>query len=1209
MSKSSHLIILAALAVLALSSRSHAAEENRPVVAAAGMKAMFAQPPPSSRPWCYWYWMAGNITRDGILADLNGFDKVGIGGLFIMDIGEKIPAGNIIYRSPEWWDLFSFACAEASKRNIKVSFHCPGWSASGGPWITPEMGMQEVVWSETTLEGGKPYKQALPAPASRLDYYREIAVVAFPQLPGDHPLPKPSLIAPDGKVLQMGPKESRFPAEFDLVYPHPVTARGMFIRSGQWNSSDATLSYWDEKGQAFINVTRYGRSPTGPFSSKVGAAAFEPVTASKFRLTFHNAKEPSLISVELTGGSRISKWTNKAGYADAVHDSVFADTLGAGETEQKNGDAIPSDKIIDLSSKMDAQGVLTWTPPPGQWTVLRFGHTPTGIHVEPTPRGGKGLECDKLSVEAVNFHYDKCVTPVLERLGPKLVKDSLMYYHVDSYEASWQTWTRDFRKNFTNLRGYDLLKFLPCLTGRMVVDSNQSERFLWDYRRTISDLFAGAHYRQLAKRCAADGIRFSSEPYTGPFESLQVGNQIDHPMIEFWTYYTARNREKGIPFKSAIFAGHTNERPIIGAEAFTSENGWVEHPYNIKALGDLAYAEGVNRFVLHVSAHQPWTDEHLKPGMTCGGNGTHFDRGNTWWKNGAPEYIGGYLSRCQAVLQQGEPQADVLYLQSEDSPSTYGPFLPKLPNGYEYDACSAEILARLKVVQGRLVLPKGKSYRYLVLPPNKRLTLGPLKHLVALAEKGAQIIGPVPNVSPSLGDAGKTAEFSAASQALSKWVRAERTFEGILAKDALPPAFAYDQNETYILRAAHRKIADMEVFFVANASELGGNIDCRFRVSGKIPELWYPDTGRIEECAFYEDKDGVTRIPITFAPSGSLFVVFRNGKPGLHVNRMEASESSNSLVITKAVYQGVKNPGLDVTQPLRERLQGNRLTVENFNSLGGDPEPYVVKTLTVDFEYNGKADRIVIKDGATLVLPSEAGANPSQEILRNKDGVFFRAFQEGNYQFALSDGTSKTVAVPRKLPPTEIKGPWKLEFPKGWGAPEQAEFPNLVSWPEHADEGIKYFSGTATYTNSFMIDNPNTRLKLDLGRVEVIAKVTLNGQSLGVLWKPPFVYDLSGKVQAGENKLQVEITNLWPNRLIGDENYPDDSTPDGSWLKGGVPAIPEWIKKAEPRPEPRRLTFTTCKHWKKGDPLLPSGLLGPVMLHAYEDIPITGDQR
>ncbi len=1117
--KSSHTLTALLWAFSAITSSVYSVETPSvgPSPAASPLEQGFSNPPSSARPWCYWYWMKGNISREGIVADLDGFAKVGIGGLFLLNIGGDGPLGTVNYGTPQWWELFSFAVAEAAKRDIKVSFHCPGWSASGGPWITPDRAMQEVVWSETVVEGGKPYQAVLPQPPSRLDYYREIAVIAFPQLPDDEPLPSPKYVAPDGKELRLGSGNSGFPPEFDIVYPRPVTVRSLFIRTGQWSNFDATLSYWNEAEGAFKTVTRCRHTPTGPFSEKIGAAAFDAVKADKFRITFNKTQNPALVALELSGGSRISKWPRKAGYANCSGGiDVAIDKLEAGETREAQGSVIARDSIIDLSGKTDPAGRLDWTPPPGRWSVLRFGYTPTGISVFPPPPGGSGLECDKLSVETANYHYDQCVTPVLKQLGPDLVKSSLMYYHVDSYEASWQTWTRDFRRNFTDLRGYDLLSFLPCLTGRAVGDTAQSERFLWDFRATISDLFATAHYQQLARRCADDGIRFSTEPYVGPFRALQIGDTADHPMVEFWADTNPRQPGLMTPYKAGIFSGHVNERTIIGAEAFTSEDGWDQHPYSIKALGDWNYCAGVNRFVLHVSAHQSLIGEHLKPGLTCGGNGTHFDRNNTWWEQGAPEFIKGYLSRCQFLLQQGEPLADVLYFQGDESPSHYGPFEPKLPVGYHFDACTIEVLARMKVVDGNLVLPKGKSYRYLVLPANRRMTLASLQVISELAKQGARIVGAEPEGSPSEGDAAKAGDFAALAQDLGGRVLARSSFEPVLARDGLAPDFAYNGNSGMILHATHRRVGDLDLYFVANASAIAGVADCRFRVAGKSVELWHPDTGRIEPCALYEDEGGITRVPLSFDPSGSLFVVFRPGASKVHATQVSKVE------------------------------------------------------------------------------------NTFPEILTRSDAkLFLQSSQGGDYTVALSDNSKATVSLPPVPAPVEISGPWTVTFPQGWGAPEKATFDKLLSWPDHRDEGIKYFSGTAAYSCEFSVKEVAPIVHLDLGRVEVIARVTLNGHPLGVLWKPPFVFDVSGKLRNGVNELKVEITNLWPNRLIGDENYPDDCTPDGSWVKMHLPAWPEWLKKGESRPEKRRLTLTTYKHWKQGDPLLPSGLLGPVRLVTY----------
>jgi hypothetical protein len=181
-------------------------------------------------------------------------------------------------------------------------------------------------------------------------------------------------------------------------------------------------------------------------------------------------------------------------------------------------------------------------------------------------------------------------------------------------------------------------------------------------------------------------------------------------------------------------------------------------------------------------------------------------------------------------------------------------------------------------------------------------------------------------------------------------------------------------------------------------------------------------------------------------------------------------------------------------------------------------------------------------------------------------------------------------------------------FPAGWGAPPEIHLDKLLSWPEHSDARVRYFSGTATYKTSFaaLEVDADCKIFLDLGRVEVIAEVWLNGKSLGTLWKPPFDCEVTGLLRAKANDLEVRVTNLWPNRLIGDEQFPDDCAADGSWRKGVIPAWPEWLKTGKPRPEPRRLTFCTWKHWGQDDALLPSGLLGPVTLRQMKRAKIAG---
>jgi hypothetical protein len=1161
----------------------------------------FTNPPAEAKPWLYWYWMNGNVSREGIRADMQAFADVGIGGAITFDIG-IFPAGTVTNRSREWYDLVKFATTEAAKHGIKMGFHSPGWSASGGPWITPELGMQELTWSETVVEGPRELATAtLLQPRTHLDFYRDAAVIAFPTPAGDEPLPKPQLTDTDGKPLAAN--AATLPAEFDLVFSQPVEVRSAFVRVARATGAfTAELSAFDKSDGKSRPAAKFRSHLCGPFSANIGSASFVPVRARKFRLAFVGRKIHERVVVEqleLCSGYRLPDWTSKAGFAtDRVdHRPTTPAPLST--------DVIAPEKIMDIT------GRKTWSVPAGRWTILRLGHTPTGVHIAPAPLGGDGLECDKLSCEVADFHYDKCVTPVLREFGPELTKQTVAYYHVDSYEAGWQNWSAKFPQEFHARRGYDLLKYLPAVTGRVVGDLVTTEKFLWDFRRTIGDLYADNHYGQLAKRCHDDGIAFSTEPYGGPFECLQVGVRADHPMVEFWL--PTKPQGKKITFHG-VSAGHTAGRNIIGAESFTSgppEEKWNSHPFSLKALGDFIYCCGVNRFVIHTSAQQPLVGDHFRPGFTCGQNGIHFDRANTWWQHGAKEWAS-YLARCQSLLQTGEHVADVLYFQGNDCPDGIGPFDPPLPDGYDFDACNSEVLEKLRVKNGWLMLPGGKSYRYLVLPRDGRITLASLRKIASLVKDGARIIGEFPKESPSLADDARGDEYDQLKKELTGRMRPKTPFNAILAADKLPPDFDFNETSGLVLHSIHRRAGDTDIYFVASASPRAGVADCRFRVSGKNPELWKADSGTPEPCPVFEQAGDVTRIPLRFDPAGSVFVVFRPGAAKVHatgVERVGEAGAPPSVLTIRSANYGPPNDvrrTVDVTKKISSRIENGKLKLRNFEQLAGDPAPGVVKLLRVEYELDGKSGVAMASDGEELRIPAPDEHLPPFELRDNGGKLELRAWKTGGYRVALSDGRTPALAIASVPAPQTIAGPWSVEFPAGWGAPAKITLPQLASWTEHSDPGVKYFSGTATYRTAFQsaIHNSKSQIILDLGRVEVIAEVWLNGKALGTLWKPPFRCDVTDTLRDGENDLEIRVTNLWPNRLIGDEQFPDDCVLKGAWRGGGIRAWPDWILKNQPRPEPRRQTFFTWKHWAKDDALLPSGLLGPVTLNTVETVEV-----
>ncbi len=233
--------------------------------------------------------------------------------------------------------------------------------------------------------------------------------------------------------------------------------------------------------------------------------------------------------------------------------------------------------------------------------------------------------------------------------------------------------------------------------------------------------------------------------------------------------------------------------------------------------------------------------------------------------------------------------------------------------------------------------------------------------------------------------------------------------------------------------------------------------------------------------------------------------------------------------------------------------------------------------------------------------PPESGPAPSIELTRSAGGgIEALVRQPGAYVLETAAGKSLSVDIASVPAPIEITGPWDVRFAPGGGAPQHVTLEKLISWSEHPDPGVRYFSGTATYRKTFSAPSglpaAGRRWFLDLGDVQVMARVKLNGKDLGILWKPPYRVEITAAARGGDNLLEVEVVNLWVNRLIGDEQLPEDSDRNPN---GTLKAWPRWLQEGKPSPT-GRYTFTSWRLWKKNDPLQPSGLLGPVRLLAAE---------
>lgn len=1001
----------------------------------------------------YWFWLNGNITKEGITADLEAMKRVGIGGALIMEVDQGVPLGPVSFAGSKWRQLFRHVLSEAQRLGLEINMNDDaGWNGSGGPWIRPDVAMQKLVWSETTVDGGAPITIKVQKPLVVGGYYKDVAVQAIP--------------------VEFTPEiENR-------------EGKSALVRND---------------------------IQTGPISSRL--------------------------------------------------------------------DGIPAAQVINL--KLESDGAVKWTPPAGKWTILRFGHTLTGAENAPAPASGRGLECDKLSKAGIEAQFKGLIQKLVAD-SPSRVGKSFVATHIDSWENHSQNWTPKFREEFRRLRGYDPTPYLPVMTGRIVLSEDISERFLWDVRRTVADLiqenYAG-HMHQLA---AKYGLKLTIEAYgDAVMDDMAYAGRADEPMAEFWSWpgnFTAGT------VAQMVSAAHVYGKPIIGAEAFTAGDGekWRYHPATLKALGDWAFCEGINRFVFHRYAMQPWIG--IRPGMGMGPWGVHYERTQTWWELTRPWHH--YLSRCQFLLRQGKPVVDLLYLTPEGAPSSFT--APSNQGGYRADACPSEVvLQRLSVKSGKLMLPDGMTYQALVLPGG-RMTPKLLVKVEALARQGAKVYSsPITAKSPSLeGYPNADQKVKASVERLWKNRFVQESSPDVLKKIGIQPDFISNHGLNFI----HRRVGTSDLYFVSNPKSRAVQAQCTFRAKG-IAEVWDPETGTGHPVATKTNRNGTTSISLYFTPSQSTFVVFRSEKRDETAIKELVIAATNNLPVSilKATWgpQGDETRTKDVTSLVVSFLKKGE---EEFRvsdlAVMGDPAYGVVKTLTVDYLVGDNLQRTSAKDPETfrLNLPDD----PAPTVERNASDLRVRSTQavsvatKAGYQ-GLKDGWFGSHY---------LTNGWTLSFP----SKQPQALPNLVSWSEMADEQARYFSGTAVYRQSFNADakwlRKGQHVLLDLGRVEAFARVKLNGKEVALLWKAPYRCDLTAALKSGKNQLEIEVTNLWPNRLIGDERLPADSerNPDGT-----LKAWPAWLKSGAKSPTGRS-TFATWRQYGPNDPLLPSGLLGPVKL-------------
>jgi hypothetical protein len=881
----------------------------------------FVDPPDEARPRAWWHWMDGNVDPAGIVRDLTWLHESGVRGVQLFDGGMGVPLvvpEAVRPGTDAWARALETATTTAADLGLEFAVATSsGWSASGGPWVEPGDAMKKVVWSEATVEGGAGVDVALPSLPAVAGLFQDSArwgaparapwavdwrVVAFPADPGHEAL-SPSRVRASAEIEDVAPLTDgsfdaavRLPRDPDAwssawieqEFDAPVTVRSVTVGLpgprgfGAAPAPDAVLQA-SEDGTTWRDVVTLNASAV-----PAQTVTFPPVTARRFRLAVSGAsaaealppvadgvrlppvlrRSDSFLVSEfaLRAGARVHRAEAKAGFG-VVPDYYAVDTDAAAVAG-----AVPGGSVVDLTAHLDG-GRLRWDAPPGTWRILRLGASLTGQTNGPALPDATGLEVDKLDGARVAAFLARH----LERFEPGRF-DALLS---DSIESGAQNWTDRIAERFAELRGYDPTPWLPALAGYVVGGAEASDRFLYDYRRTITELFATEYYGTLAAEAHARGMSYYAEaledgrPQLG--DDLAMRSHADVPMGAMWTF----DAEAGprptyvADLKGAASVAHVHGKRWTGAEAFTSfDRPWASSPRSLKHVADLQLALGVTRFCIHTSPHQPLAAP--PPGIALAPFLGQAFTANETWAGMARPWID-YLARASAVLSAGEPAVDIAVFVGEEAPVTGlfdAAFDTSVPEGFDFDYVGVDGLATLRV-DGDGLASAGARYRLLFLGgSSRRLTVATLRRLAALLDAGATLVGVAPGSSPSLGD--DREEFARLRDEIWALPRARGrvvpTSDLAAALDELgiePELVVAGAS----LRTIARRAAGRRVTFLANPH--GEEVRVRLRVAASTPGLdaWDPVGVGAAPLREIEGAGGRREFELFLPPFGSVFVV------------------------------------------------------------------------------------------------------------------------------------------------------------------------------------------------------------------------------------------------------------------------------------------------------------------------------------------------
>jgi len=1038
--------------------------------------------------------MHAAVSKAGITADLEAMKEVGIGGAYLMPIQDTVSTipfqPTVRQLTPEWWEMVRFSMQEARRLNLKLAMHVSdGFALAGGPWITPELSMQKLVWTKTYTKAGINENISLEQPEANQGYYKDVAVFAYPANSTNafsDTVQIPTVTASNGTK----PQFLSFPAAnnkqsfksdtacwIQYKYPERFTCRSITIHVGGNNyQAQRLIVQISNDGENFTTIKRLEPPRSGwQDTDEDYTYSISETTAKYFRFVYDKtgtesgaedldaAKwKPSLkvMGIYLSDEPVINQFESKNG-------SVWRVAANTTDAEISNSSAVPLKSIVDLSAKMDKDGNLNWTAPAGEWVIVRIGHTSTG-HTNATGGAGVGLECDKFNAAAIKLQFDNWFAKAFSNTDPALAKEVLKVFHVDSWECGSQNWSNNFTAEFKKRRGYNLMPYLLVMTGVPVNDAAASEKVLHDVRQTIAELINDVFYATLKKLSHEKDCIFSAESVapTMVSDGLLHYKNVDLPMGEFWL--NSPTHDKPNDMLDAINGAHIYGKNIIGAESFTSVRmNWGEHPGNLKAVGDRNFALGINKMVLHVFAHNPWMDK--KPGMTLDGVGLYFQRDQTWFKQ-SKAWID-YLTRCQALLQLGKPVVDIAVFTGEEVPRRA--VLPDrlvntLPGIFGKEKVAAEAIRLKNAAQPQRQIPDGvthsanmadpenwvnalNGYQYDSFNPDALLMMEVKDGTVILPGGAAYKIVVIP-AGMKLNPANAIRNAS-----VNKIIQ--------LVKEGA----------TVLIDTAYKAIFAINGFSFNFIGEKGMAVS--YFGKGKFVATPY---GQADFTALQLHKDVI----ITEAAPGS--IAFTHRKVGDEDIYFVSNQSNETQAL-----------GISF------RIDSTAIP-EIWNPIDGTMLSPIWKS----------------ENGRTILMEQLYAAQSLFFVFKNKRSI-----------------NSRDYGLVYKIKKIPVKNKWQVKFDTNYGGPiNTVSLPALQSWTLQSNPAIKYYSGTTVYRNTFTITNKTSVKKafIIFDSICNIATIKINGMDCGTLFTAPYQLDITKAIKQGDNKIEIAVTNTWHNRLIGD---------------------------------------------------------------------------